>query len=102
MLEATNGQGVDIVLDHVGGETLASCLPATRVDGQIVNIGRLDQAESCATATPPAKSSLPCPKQAPDQKYLVGPPAYNGAPMKPRRSRKRQSNKYDSQVTAAV
>jgi NADPH:quinone reductase-like Zn-dependent oxidoreductase len=37
---------VDIVLDHVGGQTLAACLPATRVDGQIVNIGRLDQADS--------------------------------------------------------
>jgi len=46
VLEATGDQGVDIVLDHVGGETLAACLPATRVDGQIVNIGRLDQAES--------------------------------------------------------
>ncbi|MGY3568189.1 quinone oxidoreductase family protein [Sinomonas sp. RB5] len=46
VLEATGDQGADIVLDHVGGETLAACLPATRVDGQIVNIGRLDQAES--------------------------------------------------------
>ncbi|MFD6274413.1 zinc-binding alcohol dehydrogenase family protein [Streptomyces sp. NPDC060209] len=46
VLEATDGQGVDAVLDHVGGQTLADCLPATRVDGTILNIGRLDQAAS--------------------------------------------------------
>lgn len=38
--------GVDMVLDHVGGQTFADCLPATRVDGHLVNIGRLDRAES--------------------------------------------------------
>ncbi|WP_211881241.1 quinone oxidoreductase family protein [Pseudarthrobacter albicanus] len=46
VLDATDGQGADLVLDHVGGQTFADCLPATRVDGRIVNIGRLDQAES--------------------------------------------------------
>ncbi|MDT2005398.1 zinc-binding dehydrogenase [Rhodococcus opacus] len=46
VLEATDGEGVDLVLDHVGGQTLADCLPATRVDGNLVNIGRLDTAEA--------------------------------------------------------
>jgi len=46
VLDATGGEGVDVVLDHVGGQTFADCLPATRVDGHLVNIGRLDRAES--------------------------------------------------------
>lgn len=46
VLEATGGHGVDVVLDHVAGQTFADCLPATRVDGHVVNIGRLDRAES--------------------------------------------------------
>lgn len=41
VLEATGGDGVDLVLDHVGGGTFADCLPATKVDGAVVNIGRL-------------------------------------------------------------
>ncbi len=41
LLEATGGAGVDIVLDHVGGELLAASLPGTRKGGSIVNIGRL-------------------------------------------------------------
>ncbi|MEV0982432.1 zinc-binding dehydrogenase [Streptomyces sp. NPDC049915] len=46
VLDATRGDGVDVVLDHVGGSTFAACLPATRVDGAVVNIGRLDTAET--------------------------------------------------------
>lgn len=46
VLEATGQDGVDVVLDHVGGQTFADCLPATRVDGHVVNIGRLGQARS--------------------------------------------------------
>ncbi|MFD9193747.1 zinc-binding alcohol dehydrogenase family protein [Streptomyces phaeochromogenes] len=46
VLAATGGQGTDVVLDHVGGQTFADCLPATRVAGTIVNIGRLDTAVS--------------------------------------------------------
>ncbi|MFF9505151.1 zinc-binding alcohol dehydrogenase family protein [Streptomyces sp. NPDC014656] len=46
VLELTCGEGVDLVLDHVGGRTFADCLPATRVDGSVVNIGRLDRAET--------------------------------------------------------
>ncbi|KJF24377.1 alcohol dehydrogenase [Rhodococcus sp. ACPA4] len=46
VLEATEGRGVDVVLDHAGGQTLAACLPATRDGGHLVNIGRLDAAQS--------------------------------------------------------
>ncbi|WP_432063247.1 zinc-binding dehydrogenase [Streptomyces sp. S1] len=41
MLAATDGEGVDAVLDHVTGDTFAVCLPVTAVDGQVVDIGRL-------------------------------------------------------------
>jgi NADPH:quinone reductase-like Zn-dependent oxidoreductase len=46
VLDATGGEGAEVVLDHVGGATFAACLPATKVDGAVVNIGRLDTAES--------------------------------------------------------
>ena len=38
---ATGGAGVDVVLDHVGGDLFAHTLGATRVGGTIVNIRRL-------------------------------------------------------------
>ncbi|WP_098010709.1 zinc-binding dehydrogenase [Streptomyces sp. sk226] len=41
VLEATGGEGADVVLDHVAGDTFAACLPATAPDGHVVNIGRL-------------------------------------------------------------
>jgi NADPH2:quinone reductase len=41
VLAETDGRGVDVVLDHVAGQTFAQCLPATAVDGHVVNIGRL-------------------------------------------------------------
>lgn len=41
VLAATDGKGADVVLDHVAGQTFADCLPATVVDGHVVNIGRL-------------------------------------------------------------
>jgi NADPH:quinone reductase-like Zn-dependent oxidoreductase len=44
--EVTDGQGADIVLDHVGGQLFADLLPSTRVQGTIVNIGRLAGATS--------------------------------------------------------
>ena len=37
----TDGPGVDVTLDHVGGELFAELLSATRPLGTIVNIGRL-------------------------------------------------------------
>lgn len=46
VLDATAGEGVCLALDHVGGQTFAACLPATKVDGAVVNIGRLGQAAS--------------------------------------------------------
>ncbi|WP_069628757.1 quinone oxidoreductase family protein [Streptomyces niveus] len=41
VLAATDDEGVNVVLDHVAGDTFAACLPATAVDGHVVNIGRL-------------------------------------------------------------
>ncbi|MGW6422266.1 zinc-binding dehydrogenase [Nocardia sp. NPDC055053] len=38
---ATNGSGVDIALDHVGGELFAQLPAATAIGGTIVSIGRL-------------------------------------------------------------
>ncbi|MDO4918799.1 zinc-binding dehydrogenase [Kocuria sp.] len=46
VLAATHGDGVDVVLDHVAGQTFAQSLPATRHDGHVVNIGRLAGPES--------------------------------------------------------
>lgn len=46
VLDATRGDGVDVTLDHVGGPTFAACLPTTRTDGAVVDIGRLDTAAS--------------------------------------------------------
>jgi NADPH:quinone reductase-like Zn-dependent oxidoreductase len=43
---ATGGRGVDVVLDHVGGQLFAETLPATRTGGTIVNIGRLAGAQA--------------------------------------------------------
>lgn len=46
VLAATQGNGAEVVLDHVAGQTFADCLPSTAVDGHIVQIGRLDGAAS--------------------------------------------------------
>jgi NADPH:quinone reductase len=43
---ATNGVGVDVVLDHVGGQLFADALAATRLGGTVVNIGRLGGPQS--------------------------------------------------------
>ena len=43
---ATDGQGVDVVLDHVGGATFAQCIGVTTDYGHLVNIGRLDGSTS--------------------------------------------------------
>jgi NADPH:quinone reductase-like Zn-dependent oxidoreductase len=42
----TGGTGVDVVLDHVGGDLLAQTLGATRIGGTVVNIGRLGGPQS--------------------------------------------------------
>ena len=41
ILPSTNGSGVDIVLDHVGGQLFADSFMVTRLGGTVVNIGRL-------------------------------------------------------------
>jgi NADPH:quinone reductase len=38
---ASGGAGVDIVVDHVGGSLFADTLPATRIGGTVISIGRL-------------------------------------------------------------
>lgn len=43
---ATDGTGVDLTLDHVGGQLFADTFAATRVGGTVVNVGRLAGAES--------------------------------------------------------
>ena len=43
---ATAREGVDIVLDHVGGQVFADALSATRIRGTLINIGRLAGGES--------------------------------------------------------
>ncbi|MEU3615291.1 zinc-binding dehydrogenase [Streptomyces sp. NPDC006872] len=42
----TGGAGVDLALDHVGGQLFADTFLATRVGGTVVNVGRLAGAES--------------------------------------------------------
>ena len=41
VLQATNAQGVDITIDHIGGDLFTELPAATRIGGVIVNIGRL-------------------------------------------------------------
>jgi NADPH:quinone reductase len=43
---ATDGAGVDVVLDHVGGQLFADAFAATRVGGTVINIGRLAGTQS--------------------------------------------------------
>lgn len=46
VLAGTGGKGVDVVLDHIAGQTFADCLPITAAGGHVVNIGRLAGAPS--------------------------------------------------------
>jgi NADPH2:quinone reductase len=41
VLEATGGEGVDLIVDQVSGKVANQNLAATRVKGRIVNVGRL-------------------------------------------------------------
>ena len=41
ILDATEGKGVDILIDHVAGPTANSNMRATKIGGCIVNVGRL-------------------------------------------------------------
>lgn len=40
-LDVTEGQGVDVVLDHIGGDSLDTVIAATREGGTVVSVGRL-------------------------------------------------------------
>jgi NADPH2:quinone reductase len=41
VLDATGGEGVDLIVDQVSGKVASQNLAATRVKGRIVNVGRL-------------------------------------------------------------
>jgi NADPH2:quinone reductase len=41
VLQATNGEGVDLIVDQVSGKVASQNLAATRIKGRIVNVGRL-------------------------------------------------------------
>jgi len=41
VLKATDGEGVDLIVDQVSGKVASQNLAATRVKGRIVNVGRL-------------------------------------------------------------
>jgi NADPH2:quinone reductase len=41
VLKATNGEGVDLIVDQVSGPVANQNLKATRIKGRIVNVGRL-------------------------------------------------------------
>jgi NADPH2:quinone reductase len=41
VLEATGGEGVDLIVDQVSGKVASQNLAATKVKGRIVNVGRL-------------------------------------------------------------
>src|SRR6266700_154129 len=41
VLKATNGEGVDLIVDQISGKVANQNLAATRIKGRIVNVGRL-------------------------------------------------------------
>jgi NADPH2:quinone reductase len=41
VLQATSGEGVDLIVDQVSGKVASQNLKATRIKGRIVNVGRL-------------------------------------------------------------
>jgi NADPH:quinone reductase-like Zn-dependent oxidoreductase len=45
VLDATDGAGVDVIVDHVGGPYLAPNIRAAAIKGRIVGVGRLGGAE---------------------------------------------------------
>jgi NADPH2:quinone reductase len=46
VLKATNGEGVDLIVDQISGKVASQNLAATRVKGRIVNVGRLGGARA--------------------------------------------------------
>src|SRR3954468_20284669 len=56
VLKATNGEGVDLIVDQVSGKVASQNLAATKVKGRIVNAGRLGGPHAhfhCALAAAP-------------------------------------------------
>src|ERR1700680_5321815 len=41
VLQATGGEGVDLIVDQVSGPVASQNLKATKIKGRIVNVGRL-------------------------------------------------------------
>jgi NADPH2:quinone reductase len=41
VLKATNGEGVDLIVDQISGKVASQNLAATKIKGRIVNVGRL-------------------------------------------------------------
>lgn len=48
VLAATGGAGVDVTIDHVGGEYFPDIVAATAIKGRIVNVGRVAGTETTA------------------------------------------------------
>lgn len=48
VLAATGGGGVDVTIDHVGGEYFPDIVAATAIKGRIVNVGRVAGTETTA------------------------------------------------------
>jgi len=46
VLDATGGEGVDLIVDQVSGKVASQNLAATRIKGRIVNVGRLGGAHA--------------------------------------------------------
>ena len=45
VLQATSGEGVDLIVDQISGKVASQNLKATRIKGRIVNVGRLGGAK---------------------------------------------------------
>jgi NADPH2:quinone reductase len=41
VLDLTNGEGVDLIIDQLSGHTVNQSMSATKIKGNIVNVGRL-------------------------------------------------------------
>jgi NADPH2:quinone reductase len=46
VLQATSGEGVDLIVDQISGKVASENLKATRIKGRIVNVGRLGGAHA--------------------------------------------------------
>src|SRR6202161_248494 len=53
VLEATDGEGVDLIVDQVSGKVASQNLAATKIKGRIVNVGRLGRAHARFKFQPP-------------------------------------------------